>query len=128
METKMKSEKNKETNKEEKIIKYDFSQEPNFKFTNDLIIYLINNPQKNMEDAMVEFQKTEDELEETIYMGFLANGISNKFRFTWNVKEAINSGALNKIGMFSPRVCDLLKERIEYKNSLLGMLNKKNWL
>ena len=124
----MKSEKNKETNKEEKIIKYDFSQEPNFKFTNDLIIYLINNPQKNMEDAMVEFQKTEDELEETIYMGFLANGISNKFRFTWNVKEAINSGALNKIGMFSPRVCDLLKERIEYKNSLLGMLNKKNWL
>ena len=112
--------KNKDTNIEEKKIEYDFSQEPNFKYTNDVITYLIQNPESSMKDVMEKFDKTEDELEEILYMGFLANGISRKFKFTWNARDAVNSGALNKIGIFSNRVSDLLSERIEFKKRLLN--------
>ncbi|MCR5185886.1 MAG: hypothetical protein K6D97_02065 [Clostridia bacterium] len=117
--------KNKETKTKDNIGEYDLTQEPNFKFTNDLVSYLIEVPTRTLERAMAEYGKSKEELEEILYMGFLANGISDKFKFTWNVKDAIDSGALDKVGAFSSRVRDLLIERIEYKNAVVNSLNKE---
>jgi len=117
--------KNKETKTKDNIGEYDLTQEPNFKFTNDVVSYLIEVPTRTLESAMAEYGKSKEELEEILYMGFLANGISDKFKFTWNVKDAIDSGALDKVGDFSSRVRDLLIERIEYKNAVVNSLNKE---
>ena len=117
--------KRKDTKTEEKKEEYDLAQEPNFRLTNDVIAYLIEDPTRTMDNAMTEYNKTEEELEEILYMGFLANGISDKFKFTWNIKEAIDSGALNKVGAFSSRVSNLLRERIEYKNTVLNYFNEE---
>ncbi len=117
--------KNKETKTKDNIGEYDLTQEPNFKFTNDVVSYLIEVPTRTLESAMAEYGKSKEELEEILYMGFLANGISDKFKFTWNVKDAIDSGALDKVGAFSSRVRDLLIERIEYKNAVVNSLNKE---
>ena len=116
--------KNKEIKNEDKE-EYDLTQEPNFKFTNDVITYLIELPTRTLESAMAEYGKSKEELEEILYMGFLANGISDKFKFTWNIKDAIDSGALDKVGAFSSKVRNLLMERIEYKNIVVNSLKKE---
>ena len=55
--------KNKEIKNEDKE-EYDLTQEPNFKFTNDVITYLIELPTRTLESAMAEYGKSKEELEE----------------------------------------------------------------